>query len=291
MREFHRVVPTAPTSVTARSSPLGVVVEWTGTLPPRPSPSPTPSPTASPGATGTRPAGAPEPPTPLTRQPSPPEDVAAAAEGSKEQPSAAPSTTPDVTPNVPQVPASPSPAPKTPAAKPTPKPAPTSGFWVYRRTANGAFSLPLSANPVDTQAFEDTTAKAGEKVCYVVRTVLSTDPRVESGDSDEACLEVKDLSVPAAPTGLTAIVRGSAVELSWSPSSEPDVVAYRIYRAPSGSPLRCLANDRLADVPVNQTSYQDTVLLPGIAYLYGVAARDKSGNESECSAMAEGGIQ
>jgi fibronectin type 3 domain-containing protein len=144
---------------------------------------------------------------------------------------------------------------------------------------------------VETQAFEDTTAKPGDHWCYAVRTVASSDPAVESADSNEACVEVKDLSPPAVPSGLTAIVRDNVVELSWSPSAEPDVVAYRVYRSPAGALLRCVMDNRLADVPAGETSYHDRLLRPGTAYLYAVAARDRGGNESPCSAEAEGGIQ
>lgn len=260
-----------PTATTARSSPLGVVVEWTGVLPPKPAPSPSPSPSP----------GSPRPPSPApTATPTPPGTVA-----QPEPPSGS-------------TPASPAPlaaakgeSGKPPETKPTPPPPPTSGFWVYRRSPDGSSARPLSPNPVETLAFEDTTARPGERWCYAVRTVVSTDPAVESADSNEACLDVKDMAPPATPTGLTAIVRDNVVELSWSPSPEPDIAAYRIYRSPAGAPLSCTTNDRLADVPAGETSYADRLLRPGMAYLYGVAARDRGGNESPCSAHAEGGIQ
>lgn len=254
-----------PTGVSARSSPLGVVVEWTGVLPPKPSPAPSPSSAGSP-LPGASPATGASPSPKVAVEPTP--GAGAPAPADTKEPGA-----------------------KTPEAKPTPPPPPTSGFWVYRRTREGSYSRPLSPNPVETQAFEDTTAKPGDKWCYAVRTVASTDPAVESADSSEACVEVKDLAPPVAPTGLTAIVRDNAVELSWNPSAEPDIAAYRLYRAPAGAPLRCVLDNRLADVPATKTSYRDDLLRPGTAYLYAVAARDRGGNESPCSAEAEGGIQ
>jgi hypothetical protein len=273
----------APTAVTARSSVLGVVVEWSGVLPPKPSPSP--SPVASP-----RPAGSPAIPTsPTTNPPSPPTLPTAPATPA---PAAPPSPAPDASASPSPSPGPPGADPKAPEAKPTPPPPPTSGFWVYRRSREGgAYARPLSPNPVETQAFEDTTAKPGDHWCYAIRTVVSTDPPIESADSNEACVEVKDMAPPAAPTGLTAIVRDNVVELSWSPSPEPDVSSYRVYRAPAGGPLRCVVDNRLADVPAGETSYKDGQLRTGTAYLYAVAARDRGGNESPCSVEAEGGIQ
>ena len=47
----------------------------------------------------------------------------------------------------------------------------------------------------------------GEKVCYVVRAAASLEPLVESAASNEACLGVRDISPPAAPSGLAVVPR------------------------------------------------------------------------------------
>jgi hypothetical protein len=72
----------------------------------------------------------------------------------------------------------------------------------------------------------------------VARLVAATAPVIESGSSNEACLAVKDVSAPAAPAGVAVLVRDGAVEVSWSPSSEPDLAVYRVYRARPGAARR-----------------------------------------------------
>jgi hypothetical protein len=73
--------------------------------------------------------------------------------------------------------------------------APTSGFWVYRRSATGRYAEPLSPAPLAAPPFLD-SATATETVCYVVRTVMATDPLIESVDSNEVCVPPE---MPAPP--------------------------------------------------------------------------------------------
>ena len=80
-------------------------------------------------------------------------------------------------------------------------------------------------------------------------------------------------------------MRDDAVELSWSPSSEPDLAVYRVYRARSGGdPVR------LAEVAAGESSYRDATLARGVPFLYTVTAVDSAGNESPPSAPAEGSL-
>jgi hypothetical protein len=80
-------------------------------------------------------------------------------------------------------------APVSPAPFPSPSASPpaTSGFWVYRRAATGQYAQPLSPSPLAGPPFEDGHT-ATETVCYVVRTVVATDPLIESIDSNEVCV-------------------------------------------------------------------------------------------------------
>ena len=84
---------------------------------------------------------------------------------------------------LPSTPVSPAPSP-SPSASPS---APTSGFWVYRRAATGQYAQPLSPSPLAGPPFLDGHT-ATETVCYVVRTVVATDPLIESVDSNEVCV-------------------------------------------------------------------------------------------------------
>ena len=179
---------------------------------------------------------------------------------------------------------SPSPA-ATPSPSPTPRPI-TTGFWVYRRPKDGTYARPLQPTPLEAPSFDDSAASPAQTWCYTVRTVASTDPVVESADSNEACLAVRDIAAPAPPAGVTALTRDGALEVSWSPSPEADVEAYRVYRALKGSPP-----ERLQALPADQTTYRDATALRGFSYVYTVTAVDTAGNESPPSAPAPGKLE
>jgi hypothetical protein len=178
--------------------------------------------------------------------------------------------------------ASPSPAA---AASPTPPPPPSSGYWIYRRDAGGTYGAPMVRAPLQVAAWDDETVTTGQKVCYVARLVAATEPVIESDSSNEVCLDVRDVEAPAAPTGVTALARDGAVEVSWSPSSERDLAGYRIYRAaPGGAP------ERIAEAGAGESTYRDTAVAAGVTRVYTVTAVDAAGNESPPSAPAEGGL-
>jgi fibronectin type 3 domain-containing protein len=138
--------------------------------------------------------------------------------------------------------------------------------------------------PLQSAAYEDSAAP-GQSLCYVVRMAAATQPVIESASSNEVCMEVKDVEAPAAPSGVAALVRDDAVELSWSPSSEPDLAGYRVYRARPGS-----APERIAEVAPGESAYRDAAAERGVSFLYTVTAVDGAGNESPPSAPAEGSL-
>ena len=198
-------------------------------------------------------------------------------------PSPSPSPPPPVVPS-PRPSAAPAPSP-SPSAAPTPPPPPSSGYWIYRRDPGGAYGAPLVRAPLQVARHGDETVARGQSVCYVARLVAATDPVIESGSSNEVCLTVKDVEAPAAPTGVTALARDGAVEVSWSPSSERDLASYRVYRAaPSGS------RERVAEVGAGESTFRDTAAGAGVTYVYTVTAVDAAGNESPPSAPAEGAL-
>jgi len=250
--------PPAPTALTARLAPEGVMLAWTGTIPSPPPPPPPPSPAPSPaGSPSPAPADAPRP--------------AALSAGPAPFPSPSP---------IPK--AALAAAASTPAPAATPKPA-NPGFRVYRRDPIASFDAPMNAAPVTGNAFEDRTAASGPRWCYVVRLAVSADPLVESAPSNEVCVDVKDVAPPAAPLGVATLVAADAVELSWSASPELDLAGYRVYRAPEGG-----APAKVADLASGQTTWRDPTPGRGGAHLYTVTAVDQAGNESAPSRPAEG---
>jgi hypothetical protein len=137
--------------------------------------------------------------------------------------------------------------------------------------------------PVTSNAFEDRTAGAGPRYCYVVRAAASVEPVVESVPSNEVCVDIKDVAPPAPPAGVATLAGADAVDLSWSPSAEPDLAGYRVYRGPEGG-----APARIAELPAGQTTWRDPAPGRGGLFLYTVTAYDQSGNESAPSRPAEG---
>jgi fibronectin type 3 domain-containing protein len=85
----------------------------------------------------------------------------------------------------------------------------------------------------------------------------------------------RDVFPPAAPAGLTGLYTSNAVELLWSPNTEPDLAGYNIYRGGAGEQPAKL-NSALLPSPL----YHDTSIAAGRRYTYHVTAVDLKGNES-----------
>jgi fibronectin type 3 domain-containing protein len=147
-----------------------------------------------------------------------------------------------------------------------------------------AYGGPLTPNALETAVFEDTTAQPGLAYCYVVRTAIASDPLIESDASNEVCLDVQDVKAPDAPLGLAALAADDGVEISWSPSPESDLVAYRLYRSGRGG-----AGEKLGEILAPATSFKDQTARPGARYRYSLTAVDKAGNESKRSVPVDGG--
>jgi hypothetical protein len=151
---------------------------------------------------------------------------------------------------------------------------------VYRRGKDGTYGAPLDPKPTPGTSYRDTAVAANDSWCYVVRGVAGTEPLVESPNSSEACVSVRDVFAPAAPTGVAALAAGGVVDVSWSPSTEADLASYRVYRSEGGEP------EKLAELPASETRFRDEKAVVGGSYAYTVTAVDKDGNESGPSAPA-----
>jgi hypothetical protein len=243
--------PEAPSALTARLEAQGVALTWKPPALPSPKPTPTPTPTPSPS---------------LVPSPRP-------------SPTAVPTPTPTPPPGVPPglLPASPAATPATPA--PTPAPSPV--LTVYRREPRGEPRALVSLPPT-AGGHADTSVAPGQQWCYTVRLVLSPDPVIESAPSEERCLDIKDVFPPAVPIGVAVLPLEDAIEVSWSPSPEMDLAAYRVYRAAGGAP------QRVGEVAAGATVFKDATVPAGARVVYTVTAVDKVGNESPPSAGAEG---
>jgi len=260
--------PSGPQHLSAELKGDFVALRWEGTVPsPPPSPSPSPHASGSPGAPvspGSPAARATAASAALERSPPP---VPAPAVGSAV-----------ATVNPPRS-VIPTHAP-SPLTSPTPPPI-TRGFLVYRRPDPGAYGAPLRAQPLTVNAIEDRTVALGQRFCYVVGTVIATEPVVESARSNEVCLAVTDIVPPAAPVGVAALGAPDGIEVTWSPSIETDLASYRLYRQAPGA-----AREAVGEVKPPETSLRDATAVRGTTYAYTVTAVDAAGNESPPSAAA-----
>jgi hypothetical protein len=106
---------------------------------------------------------------------------------------------------------------------------------------------------------------------------------VEGDDSPLAAVFADDKFPPEAPLGLQAVFSGLAnqpfIDLAWTPSAEPDLAGYNVYRH-SGDEPAVKINSELVKTP----SFRDSQVKPGRKYFYTVSAVDLRGNESGRSA-------
>jgi hypothetical protein len=136
----------------------------------------------------------------------------------------------------------------------------------------------------------DTSVLFNQRYRYVVERVPTlhlSGQSVEIQGMPSEAIEVttKDIFPPAVPQGLVAVADSAAgaIDLSWTPDSDSDLAAYRVYRRDvQGS----LPAQRIASVGV-ETSFRDTAVQPEHAYAYSVSAVDQNGNESKRSAEVE----
>lgn len=143
------------------------------------------------------------------------------------------------------------------------------------------------AGTSDRPEFVDSTVEFNKPYAYMVQAFqdLGDHREAQSDLSPERAITPKDVFPPAAPARLTATTSASTVELSWDANTEPDLAGYRVYRSVNGAPFEKIGD--VNEIP----AYSDRAVQPGKTYRYAVTAVDKSGNESERSAVAEAAIQ
>jgi hypothetical protein len=141
----------------------------------------------------------------------------------------------------------------------------------------------------------DATVHVGNSYRYtaqrMTQVTIEGHPLKISGAADgSVAIDYRDIFPPATPYGLVSAVDtpSHAVDLSWTPISDPGLAGYIVYRrvAGSGVPQRITPPNKPIPVP----AWRDTNITPGERYAYSVSAVDASGNESGRSAEVEDGI-
>ncbi len=132
----------------------------------------------------------------------------------------------------------------------------------------------------------DTSAQFNQQYRYrMVRVVTPNlagrEVELQGAPSNDVQVTTTDTFPPAVPQDLVAVAdeAAGAIDLSWSPDRESDLVAYNVYRrdTQAGSPV-----ERIASLPA-QTAYHDTTVHPGHTYAYALSAIDQAHNESQRS--------
>lgn len=142
----------------------------------------------------------------------------------------------------------------------------------------------------------DTTAHSGNSYRYTAQRIAEVNLaghtlKVASVPSAPANVAYRDTFPPSVPSGLVsaADTPGKAIDLSWTPDSDPGLAGYVVYRRTvggSGTPKRISP----ADKPVSAPAWRDTAIVAGQRYAYSVSAADASGNESRRSPEIEDGL-
>jgi hypothetical protein len=147
--------------------------------------------------------------------------------------------------------------------------------------------LPSGADPGHAL---DPDAAFGQRYSYRISRIDTVSLAGKSVDiegpiSPEIVVETKDVFPPHIPAGLFAVSapEEGAIDLSWSPNTEPDLAGYAVYRSESGSSPQRISGS----APLDTSNFRDKTAMPGHEYAYSVTAIDHSGNESARSPEAK----
>ena len=106
---------------------------------------------------------------------------------------------------------------------------------------------------------------------YAVRAVRTEGGTTAySAPSARVAVTPRKMTPPSPPANLVAIPSESTVRLSWSPSPEPDVSGYVVYRADARGPFV-----RVGSTRTPTTTFIDRAVPRG-TYRYAVAAQDSA---------------
>ncbi|WP_313916958.1 CARDB domain-containing protein [Tahibacter sp.] len=113
---------------------------------------------------------------------------------------------------------------------------------------------------------------------YEIRAIASDTSGLDDPQPPQVRVRYADLTAPAGPGALLAVAEGGTVQLSWTASADPDVVAYRLERLDAGYWQRVGDDDA-------GTTRSDTGRDDG-RWTYRVSALDAAGNRSDARSDA-----
>ena len=160
-------------------------------------------------------------------------------------------------------------------------------WWNSSKTI-ACTGLSAPAAPGATDSFVVSGLVPGRTYYFVLRTAdeipnwsfFSNVAIVTTSSLPDTSLPGDD-SPPAPVAGLSATPVPQGILLNWSPSPDPDLAGYVVYRGTSEGELDPLTAQLLA-----ATSYTDAEVTPGTTYYYAITAVDNAGNESAVAQSA-----
>jgi fibronectin type 3 domain-containing protein len=151
-------------------------------------------------------------------------------------------------------------------------------YNVYRGTSSGGEGTTAYASGLTGTSYTDTSVTAGTTYYYKVAAVNSAGTSAQS--SEVSATPTSGVTVPAAPTGVTATAGTGKVTLGWTASS--GATSYNVYRSTSsgGEGTTAYASG------LTTTSYTDTGVTAGTTYYYKVAAVNSAGTSAQSSEVS-----
>jgi fibronectin type 3 domain-containing protein len=156
------------------------------------------------------------------------------------------------------------------------------GYKIYRSTTQGGpynlvTTVGLATSFLDLGLTPDTAY-------YYVVSAIDEVPH-ESSYSNEAYSYTPDTISPSTPEGVTleVVAEGSALNISWDPVVDSDLISYILFRS-----LDNVTFVRIAKIVAGIEYYLDTNLKDGTTYYYLLKAQDEIPNESNSSIIVEG---
>ncbi len=144
---------------------------------------------------------------------------------------------------------------------------------------------PPKAGSAVADGLIDPTVVHADTYIYIAQWVMDVTVsghalELRSLPSDPARFTFRDVFPPRAPVGLVAIPGEGfgaplAIDLSWEPNAETDLLGYNVYRRTGQGEFRRIHAD-----PVSASAYRDLKVEAGQTYTYHVTAVDQRGNES-----------
>ncbi len=136
---------------------------------------------------------------------------------------------------------------------------------------------PINPAPLEALTFVDDRLEFDLERCYVVLTVESYGPlSVESELPTPVCVRATDSFRPNAPTRLVAVGSAGVISLLWDSNDEDDLAGYIVLRGEApGDTLQAITAE-----PIEDPTFRDTTITPGVRYVYAILAVDSTSNVS-----------